>query len=138
MITATGYSKDPSIMPDGIVITFGKQMIQEQGGLLCFLRNFEQYMSEYDKGSYWMHTCSNFPLNEIDHIYIIVANRLYGRVYCGGFHRNHSKDVVGYGATGKQKLMDKPFVILSGPLDKCPHKRTLKGFQGFRYCTKLF
>ena len=138
MITATGYSKDRSIMPEGIVVTFGKVMIAEQGGLIRFIKNFEEVISEHESGHYWMHTCSNFPKVEIDHIYIIVANRLYGRVYCGGFQRNHSKDVVGYGATGEQKLMDKPFVILSGPIQKCPFKRKLKGFQGFRYCTKLF
>lgn len=138
MITATGYSKDPSIMPEGIVVTFGKQMIQEQGGLKTFLSNFGRVMAEHVIGSYWMHTCSNFPTIDIDHIYIVVANRLYGRVYCGGFRRNADANVVAYGATGLQKLMDKPFVILSGPFEKCPHKRVVKGFQGFRYCTRLF
>lgn len=85
-----------------------------------------------------MHTQSLFPKTEIDHIYIIVANRLYGRVYCGGFRKNADAKTVAYGATGEQKLLDKPFVILSGPLEKCPFKRTLRGFQGFRYSTKLF
>jgi hypothetical protein len=138
MITATGYSKDPSIIPQGIVVTFGQQMIKEQGGLKTFLKAFQKTMSQHEEGSYWMHTMSNFPKMEADHIYIIVANRLLGRVYCGGYHRNHEANVIGYGATGKQKLMDKPFVILSGPLEKCPFKRKLRGFQGFRYCTKLF
>lgn len=138
MITQHGYSIDPTIQPEGIAITFGKQMIEEQGGLKNFLKVFQETMSLHEEGAYWMHTCSNFPKMEVDHIYIIVANRLYGKVYCGGFHKNHNKDVVAYGATGEQKLMDKPFVILSGPFEKCPHKRILKGFQGFRYTTKLF
>lgn len=138
MITADGYSKDASIMPEGIVVTFGKQMIMEQGGLRTFLKAFEQTMSEHEDGSYWMHTCSNFPKFEADHIYIVIANRLYGRVFCGGYHRNHDANVIAYGGTGLQKLMDKPFIILSGPIERCPFKRTLKGFQGFRYCTKLF
>lgn len=138
MITATGYSKDSSFLPEGIVITFGQQMIKEQGGLRTFLKAFEQTMSEHEDGHYWMHTCSNFPKLETDIIYIIVANRLYGKVYCGGYHKNATADVVAYGATGQQKLMEKPFIILSGPLEKCLFKRELKGFQGFRYCTKLF
>jgi hypothetical protein len=138
MITAQGYSKDTSIMPEGIVITFGQKMIAEQGGLKTFLQAFQKTMSQYDEGTYWMHTCPRFPTIEADHIYIVVANRLYGRVYCGGFHRNHQADVVAHGATGQQKLMDKPFIILSGPFQKCPFKRTLRGFQGFRYATKLF
>lgn len=138
MITTTGYSKDPMIIPEGIAVTFGKQMIEEQGGLRTFLKAFEETMAAHDAGEYWMHTCSNFAKIEVDHIYIIVANRLYGRVYFGGYHRNHDKNVIAYGGTGLQKLMDKPFIILSGPLVKCPFKRTLKGFQGFRYTTKLF
>lgn len=138
MITAQGYSKDPSLMPEGIVITFGQQMIKEQGGLKTFLHAFQETMSGHEDGDYWMHTCSNFPKMDFDIIYIVVANRLYGSVYCGGLQKNHNKDVVAYGATGLQKLMNKPFVILSGPFTKCPFKRKLKGFQGFRYCTKLF
>lgn len=138
MITAMGYSKDPSIMPEGIVVTFGAQMIKEQGGLRTFLTAFQWTLSRHEEGEYWMHTCSNFPKIQADHIYIVVSNRLYGRVYCGGYYRNAEVNVIGYGATGKQKLMDKPFIILSGPFEKCPHKRILKGFQGFRYCTKLF
>lgn len=138
MITEKGYSQDPSIMPEGIVVTFGKTMIEEQGGLKTFLEAFQSTMQGYEDGCYWMHTMSNFPKIEVDRIYIIVANRLYGMAYCGGFNRNHDADVVGYGATGKQKLMDKPFIILSGPFERCPFKRTLKGFQGFRYSTKLW
>lgn len=138
MITEKGYSKDQSIMPEGIVVTFAKQMISEQGGLRTFLKAFQETMAGHEAGNYWMHTISNFPKTDIDHIYIVVANRLYGRVYCGGFRRNQDADVIGVGATGRQKLMDKPFVILSGPFEKCPYKRVLKGFQGFRYCTRLF
>lgn len=138
MITTNGYSKDPGIFPEGIVLTFGKQMINEQGGLKTFLAAFQETMNNHEEGGYWMHTCSNLPKMEVDHIYIVVANRLYGRVYSGGYHRNLDKNVTAYGATGKQKLMDKPFIVLSGPFEKCPFKRTLKGFQGIRYCTKLF
>jgi len=138
MITAKGYSKDPSIMPDGIVLTFGKKMLVEQGGLKTFIKSFQATMEAHEEGQYWMHTCSNLPTIEVDIIYIIIANRLYGKVFNGGYKKNHDKDVVAYGATGQQKLMDKPFIILSGPFEKCPFKRTLKGFQGPRYCTKLF
>lgn len=138
MITSTGYSKDSTWIAEGIAITFGQQMIKEQGGLKTFLKVFQETMNQHEAGNYWMHTCSNMPTMEVDHIYIIVANRLYGRVYCGGFHRKPNDGIIGYGATGKQKLMDKPFVILSGPFEKCPYKRILKGFQGFRYTTKLF
>lgn len=72
-------------MPEGIAITFGKGMIEEQGGLLHFLRGFNEIMAGHEEGDYWMHKMKNKPKVEIDHVYIIVANRLYGRVYFGGY-----------------------------------------------------
>lgn len=88
MITATGYSQQPGIMPEGIAVTFGAKMIEEQGGLKTFLAAFQSTMQGYENGEYWMHTMSNFPKIEIDRIYIVAANRLYGMAYCGGFNRN--------------------------------------------------
>lgn len=139
MIIATGYSKDPNIVPEGIVITFGSEMMKEQGGAKKFLSFFIECMNECDEDidRYWMHKCSNLPTIEVDVIYIIVMNRLWAKVYCGGYKRN-LKDVVGYQANGKAMIVYWNHIILSGPIIKCPFKRELKGFQGFRYCTKLF
>jgi hypothetical protein len=134
MITVTGYSKNSMIIPEGIVVTHGMSMVNEQGGLKTFLKGWLEVMNT--EGSYWMHKCKNSPKYEIDHVYIIISNRLYGRCYFGGFQRNVI--VHGHSADGKPKTADWPFIILSGPFEKCPFKRTLKGFQGFRYCTKLF
>src|SRR5438046_2071195 len=111
MITVNGYNKDPNIIPEAIALTFGQTMIKEQGGLRIFIEAFQDTMTRHEEGEYWMHTCSNLPKIEVDIIYIIVVNRLWGRVYNGGYQRNHDKDVIGYGATGEQKLMDKPFII---------------------------
>lgn len=135
MITADGYSKDPNIIPEGIVITFGKDMIQEQGGAKLFLSNFLESMA-YD-GAYWMHKCKNLPTVDIDHIYIVVLNRLWGKVYNRGLRRN-PKGVIGFTADDKPINVDWNFITLAGPFEKYPFKRVLKGFQGFRYCTKLF
>lgn len=135
MITATGYSKDQFIQPEGIVITFGREMIEEQGGLLCFLRNFEECMQEVDDGRFWMHKCSNLPTQEFDKVYIVVANRLYGRVNFGGAE---NFPTTGFTANGQEKVIEWKRIILAGPIEKPPFKRTMKGFQGFRYCTKLF
>ena len=137
MITSNGYSKDPTIIPEGIVITFGKDMINEQGGLLCFLRCFLECVSGEDDDRYWMHKCSNLPTKDVLHVYIIISNRLYGRVPFAGYHRPEELE-YGYSANGEEKIIDWPYLILAGPIEKSPFKRKLKGFQGFRYCTKLF
>jgi hypothetical protein len=47
MITKSGYSKDTSLMPEGIVVTIGQQMINEQGGLRMFLKAFKRTMSDH-------------------------------------------------------------------------------------------
>lgn len=135
MITQKGYSKDSTIMPEGIVVTFGKEMMEEQGGAKRFLSNFLEQM-DYD-GAYWMHKCSNLPKVDVDHIYISVLGRLWGRVYCGGYKKD-PKGVIGFTADEQPKTIDWNFIILAGPFERAPLRRELKGFQGFRYCTKLF
>lgn len=137
MITANGYSKDPNIVPEGIVITFGKEMMKEQGGPKNFLSCFIECMNEHETERYWMHKCSNLPAFEVDIVYIIVLNRLWAKVYCGGYKRN-PQNVFGYSADGVEKVIDWNHIVLSGPIERCPIKRELKGFQGARYCTKLF
>lgn len=141
MITAEGYSKDPSIVPEGIVITWGKDMIEEKGGLKAFLTYFHQAMedSEDEHGSYWMNKCKNAPQQDIIYVYIIVANRLAYRCYYG-VHQTGLTEAHGNGSKSwsRYEMISWPRILMAGPVERCPFKRTLKGFQGFRYCTKLF
>jgi hypothetical protein len=139
MITREGYSKDPNIVPEAIVVTLGKEMIEEQcgpgkKGLLMFLRYFEDWMDK-GEGFHWLHKCKNCPTRDILYVYLIVANRLYCRLYYGGHHRTHTTGKI---ADGSEKIIDWPHLVLAGPITKCPYKRQLKGFQGFRYSTQLF
>ncbi|HEX8315965.1 MAG TPA: hypothetical protein VF609_13280 [Flavisolibacter sp.] len=126
MITKDGYSKDKSIQPEGIVITFGEKLITYYGGLQLLLRDFQFCMRQHES-SWWHQKCRNKPVFEIDHVYIVVENKLYGRVLYGG-----------YKPAGSHELFTWPHIILAGPLEKAPVERELKGFRGFRYCTKLF
>lgn len=77
MITASGYSKDPSIVPEGIVITFGKEMLQNNGGTRAVMNHFLKTMS--DENDYWMHKMLLWPKIEVADVYIITMNRLWGR-----------------------------------------------------------
>jgi hypothetical protein len=134
MITPDGYSKDPNIIPEGIVVTFGKEMMIEQGGPKNFLSHFNQWMSQ-GEDYHWLHKCKNKPSADILYVYVIALNRLYCRCYFGGYE---TKLTIGGTADGGQKIIEWPRIILAGPIEKCPYKRTLRGFQGFRYATKLF
>jgi hypothetical protein len=134
MITATGYSKDPNIVPEGIAVTFGKDMMLEQGGIRNFLKHFEDWMTKGDD-HWWLHRCKNKPQVELDYVYVIVLNRLYCRCYYGGYEKH---ETIGGTADGGEKEISWPRIILAGPIEKPNFKRRLQGFQGFRYCTKLF
>lgn len=132
MITATGYSKDPSIVPEGLVITIGQETAKNNGGYKNVLKHFLLTL-ENDDG-YWMHKMLLFPKIEVADVYIITMNRLWGRAKFGWLEKS---------ATFKYTPDDPgtvswPRLVIVGPFEKCPFKRELKGFQGFRYCTKLF
>lgn len=132
MITANGYSKDKSILPEGVVITFGKEMMENNGGAKQLISYFLEVME--DPNNYWMHKMTNWPKIEVSDVYIITMNRLWGKVKLGWFENNAT---FGYSPTDKKEI-PWPRMVLIGPFMRCPFKRKLKGFQGFRYCTKLF
>lgn len=138
MITEKGFSKDYSILPEGIVITWGKEMIDLKGGLKKFLTYFNEVM--LDEENTWLQKCKNAPRHDILYVYIIVAHRLYARGFYGGHEKGLAKiNVPGAGKSfSRSENIAWPRIIIAGPIEKCPFKRELKGFQGFRYCTKLF
>lgn len=124
MITQYGYSKDPNIVPEGIVITFGAKLIEAKGGLLPLLREFMAAMEDPEE-SHWMHWVQRGPAlkyeNGLQYVYIIISGRVSYKAYYGGFGtdpRNHIK--------------------VCGPLERAPRGLEFSGFQNFRYSTKLF
>lgn len=137
MITVNGYSKDPSIMPEGIAVTWGKDLIQEKGGLLAFIRYFEKTMNT--ENDHWLQKCKNAPKHDIIYVYIIVCNQVRYRLYYGG-HRTctatiHNGDGHSWSS---REVISWPHIVLAGPFVKAPFKIHRSGFQGFRYTTKLF
>lgn len=137
MITKDGYSKDKGLRPEAIVVTFGVDMMNEQGGAHLFLKRFLLWMECHEEGDYWMHKCTNLPTVDVDVVYLSVLGRLWGKVFCGGY-KSGSKLITGYTAEGFSKVIDWNHIVLSGPFEHAPVRRKLKGFQGFRYATKLW
>lgn len=138
MITKDGYSKNKSLRPEGIVITWGKELIEEKGGLLNFTRYFEKIMSIDD--NLWLQKCRFKPkFDDILYVYIIVHNRVkYRCLYIGhetGPAQISNGDGISWAYTSNVSW---PRLILAGPFVKAPEKIVRRGFQGFRYCEKLF
>lgn len=137
MITIEGYSKDPSIMPEGIAITWGQKMIEEKGGLLAFIRYFEKSMNNEEER--WLQKCKNEPKQDILYVYIIVCNQVRYRLFYGGFARGKTAIHNGDGHSWSSKeVITWSRIIMAGPFVKAPYKIIRNGFQGFRYTTKLF
>jgi hypothetical protein len=132
MITKDGYSKDPSIQPEGIAITFGKEMMEGNGGQRAMMKYFLSIMQDED--SYWMHKMTLWPKIEVPDVYIITLNRLWGRAKFGWFEKGSTFKY----SPGDPGTVEWPRLVIVGPFERCPLKRELKGFQGFRYTTKLF
>lgn len=138
MITKTGYSKDPSIQPVGIAITWGADLIKEKGGLLGFIRYFEQCMSMED--GLWLQKCKNKPrYDDLLYVYVIVNNQLKYRCLYAGYETGETTIHNGDGVSwSSRNTITWPRIVMAGPFLKNPHKRILKGFQGFRYTEELF
>ena len=137
MITLNGYSKDPSILPEGIAITWSVDLIKEKGGLLSFIRHFEKCMSS--ESDTWLQKCKNAPKFDIIYVYIIIHNQVRYRCYYGGHHTGETTVYNGDGYSwSSSSVISWPRIVLAGPFEKAPHKIYFSGFQGFRYTTKLF
>ncbi len=137
MITAQGYSKDPMIQPDGIVLTLPVMFFEDRGMTMeKFKPYFERLMSNED--TTWNFKLTNLPKQEIIYVYMIFGGFLQYRLNFVEYQKNVSKTFKDSTDGETRHFPNQNWVILAGPAITPPHIWPLKGFQGFRYCTKLF
>jgi hypothetical protein len=113
--------------PIGILLTMGQQVIDANGGLLPFIRHFTSCL---DGGGYWLQKARMAPKADIAQVYIILQNRIWCRVFYGGYSREATTVWM---RTGEQRSFPWPHMILAGPVERSPLKTQMRGFQGFRY-----
>lgn len=137
MITATGYSKDPSIIPDGIMLTLPIAFFEDRNwDYDGFTKMFQKFMAADD--SIWNFRLTNLPKHDIAWVYLVFDKKVQFRVNFVQYERNVSKC---FKDGPNKKVRDFPnanWVILCGPAVRPPHEWPQKGFQGFRYTTQLF
>jgi hypothetical protein len=93
-------------------------------------------MSKED--SIWNFRLTNLPTQEVAWVYLVFDGFIRFRVNLVMYERNVSKYFYD-GPDGKERAFPKAnWVILSGPAIRPPYEIPQKGFQGFRYTTKLF
>jgi hypothetical protein len=137
IIGPSTYSKDPSIPADGIMLTLPKQFFWDRGWTYKeFKKYFERVMAKED--TVWNFRLTNLPKQEVAYVYIVFDGFIQYRLNLVMYERNKSK----YFTDSPEKLLrsfeNANWVILSGPAVKAPYEMPQKGFQGFRYTTKLF
>jgi hypothetical protein len=72
-------------------------------------------------------------------VYIIVCGQVRYRLLYAGYAKGQTTIYNGDGHSWSSKqVITWPRVLMAGPFVKAPYKIPLKGFQGFRYTTKLF
>lgn len=71
--------------PIGIILTMGAKVISANGGLRNFVQHFTQCCS--DENGLWLQKSRARPTQDIAHIYIVLCNRVYCRLYYGGYSK---------------------------------------------------
>lgn len=137
MITAEGYSNDPNIVPEGIVLTLPVAFFKDRG-MSC--TEFEKYFLEVmePEDAIWNFRLSNLPLLDVQYVYLIFEGFLQYRGNLVMYERNKAKRFNDTPDGKTRTFSPCNWVLFTGPIIKCPFERQLKGFQGFRYSTKLF
>lgn len=117
--------------PIGIIVSFGVEMMEKNGGRETFLKSFEHWMGD-DSENCWLHKSRNRPQFEIAQVYIAEGGQIYGRAFYGGYETGPRKIIRTTGEIGK---IEWPRILLAGPFEKRPQNLALpyRGFQGFRY-----
>lgn len=126
-IAYKGNMEEP---PIGIILTMGKVIIDANGGLKNFITHFTNCCRDENSGL-WLQKARAAPAYDISRVYLVLANRLWGRVYYGGHCKDGDKMV--WMLNGERRLFPWPHMMLAGPFERCPAKITMRGFQGFRY-----
>lgn len=125
MITTQGYGPNNENIA-GIAITWKIQGDTTGAAMANLLQVFEKEISR-DDGAF-RQRCDKEPKRTIAYVYIIINMKLAYRCnFVGWFSKYDVNNPYGYS-----------YILLTGPLIKCPFDRPLPGFRGFRYTEKLF
>lgn len=137
MITPKGYSKDKSIMPEGIMLTLPVAFFNDMGtDTHSFIKMFERYMAMED--SLWNFKLTNLPKHDIAWVYLVFDKKVQFRLNFVQYERNVSKEFKDAPDGKTRRFPNANWIIMCGPAIKPPYEWPQKGFQGFRYTPKLF
>jgi hypothetical protein len=137
IIGPSKYSKDPTIPAEGIALTLPKQFFEDRGWTYAeFEKYFEKLMAKDD--SIWHFRLTNLPTQDVAWVYLIFEGFIQFRLNLVMYERNKSKVFKDGPDSENRHFPNSNWVLLAGPAVRAPYEMIQKGFQGFRYTTKLF
>lgn len=160
MITSAGYRKDSSLIPEGIVITFPVQFLldiapqlnscqtkiksngsyriryntlkyQTLAGYRKCITQIEEVRKKEDS-MWWWHSIGTKARIDVLNAYIVILGRIRYKAVIVGWEPGGEKQF-----SDNRKLTAKHWLQLAY-FESAPIAIEQKGFQGLRYCTKLF
>jgi hypothetical protein len=137
MITPKGYSKDPNLRPDAIVLTLPVVFFEDRKMTTAQFRPlFERYMARED--AIWHFLLTNLPLQDVLYVYLVFDKHIQYRANFVQYERSKAK-VFADAPDGMVRTFAKTnWVLFTGPLVLPAEPWPQRGFQGFRYATILF
>lgn len=117
--------------PEAIILTVGAKELEEKG-YRNWLRNFQEAMSGED-WTYWYKMGNQPNFTDLLYVYICIGGRIRWRA-----NFVESKGAMEMEFSDGRRMFGKAWIIISGPAVRAPYRIERKGFQGFRYSSKLF
>lgn len=124
-------------MPEGIMITLPTMFFEDRGmDAESFTMMFYRFMKQED--SLWNFKLTNLPKHDVAWVYIVYDKQVQFRLNLVQYERGTTKEFKDAPDQKVRRFENCNWVIMCGPPVRPPHEWPQKGFQGFRYTTKLF
>jgi hypothetical protein len=101
-----------------------------------FEKMFVRYMRRDD--AIWNFRLTNLPLHDVAYVYLIFEGFIQYRGNLVQYERNVAKEFYDAPDCKVRSFPPSNWVLFTGPVIPAPREWPMKGFQGFRYTTKLF
>lgn len=122
--------------PEGIILTVGAKMYREKG-YRNWIYNFLSAMGLHEQGwTYWFRVQGKPKMDKhLSYVYLTIGGKIRFRAYYAGYQ--HTPEGEKQFETGGL-IHGFHWILISGPIERPPHKIEYQGRQGFRYTEKLF
>jgi hypothetical protein len=137
IIGPSKYSKDPSILAEGIALTLPVAFFDDRGCTVAeFEKLFVRYMRKED--AIWNFRLTNLPTRDFVYVYLVFEGLIQYRCNFVMLERNKAKSFYDSPDGNVRHFPPTNWILFTGPAVPAPYEMPQRGFQGFRYTTKLF